>query len=159
MWRQLFFQKIRLILSGDIANYNLGELKNTLMIASSQLGDGIITPYPKLEVRGFVLRDDSKLKDRVQNRINAVINWLKYPSGKYINDEERFSLLSDYYTNKKLQPKQMSENIEPILISGDLKENSTYKRLPKEEVFNLMGKDSKMISSLIEIVLIFEEIK
>jgi len=144
------------MMSGDFASFNVNEIKNALSIASLYLGENKAESYPKIEVRGFTTNEDNN--DKVLQRIDAVINILKCPAGKFSQTSGTFAKLNRKYFNMAIQDKQFNyPSTEPVLITGDMNESKNSLRCPKEEVFSLVGQNIENIENIIEIVLVFKD--
>lgn len=134
------------MLSGDLGNSNLTELKNALLKAKNHIVSG--QPFPKLDIRGFMT---SQLdKDTVLDRITAVGNWFAVPQtvdAKPLSDKEFPPIPSSAI-------RVTDQELDPINISTMQEENANTGRIPREEAFNVLtGRD---FSKIIEIVLVFE---
>jgi len=152
------------MLSGDYANFNINEIKNVLAVAANYVTGA--SAYPMIEVRGFIpkLSDSSTPNEKadisslIQNEINAVIDVLQHPAGKY--DNGHFAKLSSRYTNTALRNGQISKFISPISVAKNLQSDNgvnNSRRQPKEEIFSIIGSDPAFIAYVIEIVLIFKD--
>ncbi len=134
------------MLSGDIGNYNLGELKNALLKAKNHIVAG--QEFPKLDIRGFIL--DEFDRDIVLERIAAVAEWFAVPQ----TVEAQPLSEKDYPPIPSSSIRRIDDELDPINITTIQEENATTGRVPREEVFNVLsGRD---FSKIIEIVLVFE---
>ena len=144
------------MLSGAYAKFNVEELKNSLVKANIYVGDNTKDSYPKVEVRGFLTSPANE--DAVKNRIKAVVRWLGAPEGRYIESEGRHIILSsEKFVSKKLEANQISSFRDPVNI-GIATGPAEAVRFPKEEVFSA-AEDTGAIDHVVEMVLIFKEIK
>jgi hypothetical protein len=135
--------------------FNINELKNALIMLNKHVVSEDPSVYPKIQVRGFSL-SSSSVGD-VTTRISAIKDWLISPKGLYSSADESYATLSDSYTTKRFRQAHFDKLDGPVLINDDefIKKNKNYRLLPKEEVFNLIGNDTGMIESIIEIVIVF----
>jgi hypothetical protein len=142
------------MLSGDIGKYNLMELKRISLIASSHIVTG--QEFPKLDIRGFIIEDESNKdaavaqssKDVILAQIAAVRKWLMDPA------ETATSPLKskDFPGFNPKSIRSVDEKLDPINIINIQEGNATKGRVPREEVFNVLtGRD---FSNIVEVVLI-----
>ncbi|KKM72493.1 hypothetical protein LCGC14_1419960, partial [marine sediment metagenome] len=70
--------------------------------------------------------------------------------------EKHISISADRYINKALEKHHISSFREPILVTSEITQK-TPQRMPKEEVYAIS--DDGIPNNIIELVLIYEEIK
>lgn len=148
------------MLTGPFAVANVDSLKNGLVTAYPYIGEPTKPSYPKIEVRGFYTDNSPITIDKVTKRMEAVRSWFLKVTGRYIASEERYIWLDpDRYVAKAFSPNQISDNSTPIQTNKDELTPQEIARLPKQEVFDLADIDGGQVENVIEVVLIFQEIK
>lgn len=150
--------EIRAALTEPYARRNVDSLKRSLLMARNHISSVDPDAYPKIEIRGWYF--DEKNKSKVQNRMNAVLDWFEQPVGRWIKSESRFIIIGKQYTEHPLNPDQIQNSghpFDPINLNEDLEgENKERFRMPNDEVYSAISNEELDPTNIIEIVLIYK---
>ena len=148
------------MLGGPFSLYNIIELKNALEVANVHLRNDPSIEFPRIELRSYVVDDDSAKSKAATLRMKAVREWLKNPTGRrFRGNKDKYITLGKRFTEIKLQDEKINKTstaIDPVNIKEELTgENLKQLRIPSEEAFSVSINGDAV--GVVEIVLLLEK--